>query len=50
MSIFEVAAVLIGISALFGYLNHRFPRLPHTIGLVLIARAASLTIILVEAI
>ncbi len=48
MSVFEVAAVLVGISALFGYVNHRFLRLPHTIGLVLIALAASLVIVLVE--
>ncbi|MDX1403301.1 MAG: sodium:proton antiporter [Woeseiaceae bacterium] len=48
MSIFEISAVLIGLSAVFGYLNYRFLRLPHTIGLVLIALAASLGIILVE--
>ena len=48
MSIFEIGAFLIGLSALFGYLNHRYLRLPHTIGLVMIALAASLVIILVE--
>jgi CPA1 family monovalent cation:H+ antiporter len=48
MSIFEIGAILIGLSAAFGYLNHRFLRLPHTIGLVMIALAASLVIILVE--
>lgn len=50
MSVFEVAAVLVGISALFGYVNHRFLRLPHTIGLVLIALFASLAIVGVEAV
>ena len=25
MNIFEIGAVLIGLSALFGYINHRFP-------------------------
>ncbi len=35
-------ATLLGLAAVFGYLNHRFLRLPRTIGLVLIAMAASL--------
>lgn len=42
MSIFEIAATLISLSALFGYLNYRFLKLPHTIGLVVIALALSL--------
>lgn len=45
MSIFTIAAILVGLSALFGYINHRFLHLPHTIGLVVIALAASLSII-----
>ena len=45
MSIFEIGAFLIGLSAIFGYLNHKILRLPHTIGLVLIALAASVTAI-----
>jgi CPA1 family monovalent cation:H+ antiporter len=49
MNIFEIGAVLIGLSALFGCINHRFLRLPHTIGLVMIALAASLSIIAIEA-
>ena len=48
MTIFEIGAFLIGLSALFGYINHRFLKAPHTIGLVLIALAASLTIIVIE--
>jgi len=48
MSIFEIGAFLIGLSAAFGYLNYRYLRLPHTIGLVVIALAASLIIILIE--
>lgn len=48
MSIFEIGAFLIGLSAFFGYLNHRFFGLPHTIGLVVIALAASLVLILIE--
>jgi len=45
MSIFTIGAILVGLSALFGYLNHRYLHLPHTIGLVVIALAASLSII-----
>jgi CPA1 family monovalent cation:H+ antiporter len=45
MSIFSIAAILVGLSALFGYINHRVLHLPHTIGLVVIALAASLSII-----
>ena len=48
MSLFEIGAFLIGLSALFGYINHRFLRVPHTIGLVLIALAASLVLLLIE--
>lgn len=48
MNVFEIGAVLIGLSALFGFINYRFLRLPHTIGLVLIALAASLVIVAVE--
>ena len=48
MSIFEIAAILIGLSALFGFLNYRFLQLPHTIGLVVIALAASLVVIFIE--
>ena len=48
MSIFEIGAFLIGLSAFFGYVNHRFMHLPHTVGLVVMALAASLTLILIE--
>ena len=48
MNVFEIGAILIGLSALFGFINHRFLRLPHTIGLVMIALAASLVIVAIE--
>jgi len=48
MTIFEIGAFLIGLSAVFGYINHTMLRLPHTIGLVIIALAASLVIILFD--
>jgi len=45
MSFFSIAAILVGLSALFGFINHRFLHLPHTIGLVVIALVTSLAII-----
>ena len=39
-SIIDVAAILISISALFAYLNHRFIGLPTTIGVMIIAMLA----------
>ena len=48
MSVFEIGAFLIGLSAVFGYLNHRYLKLPHTVGLVMIALVASLAVILIE--
>ena len=45
MSVFSIGAILVGLSALFGFFNHRFLHLPHTIGLVVIALLASLSII-----
>ncbi|MBT3369990.1 MAG: sodium:proton antiporter [Rhodospirillaceae bacterium] len=42
-------ATLLGLAAMFGYLNHRFLRLPRTIGLVLIAMTASLGALAIDA-
>ncbi len=41
-SALNAIAALLGLAALFGYLNHRFLKLPQTIGLVIIALLASL--------
>ena len=49
-SAFELIAILLGLSALFGYLNLRYVKLPHTIGLLVIALAVSLAIIATEAV
>ena len=48
-SAFELIAILLVLSALFGYLNHRVLHLPHTIGLVVIALAVSLAILGIDA-
>jgi CPA1 family monovalent cation:H+ antiporter len=42
-------AVLLVLAAAFGFINHRFLKLPQTIGLVLIALAASLALLAVDA-
>ena len=46
---FDIVAVLLGLAALFGYLNHKFLKLPHTIGLVVIALAVSFGVLAVDA-
>jgi CPA1 family monovalent cation:H+ antiporter len=48
MSLLDIAATLFGLAALLGLLNHRHLRLPHTIGIVVIALAASLPLILAD--
>ncbi len=48
MSLFEIAAILLCLSAVFGYCNHRYLQLPHTIGLVVIAMASAFSIVVVD--
>jgi len=43
-SILDIAAILISVSALFAYINHRFIGLPTTIGVMIVAMLASLLI------
>jgi monovalent cation:H+ antiporter, CPA1 family len=45
MSLFSVIAILVTLSALFAYVNHRWLRLPRTIGLMLIALVLSLGLV-----
>ena len=44
------ASLLLVLASVFGYLNYRFLRLPGTIGVLVIALAASLAIIVIDAI
>jgi CPA1 family monovalent cation:H+ antiporter len=44
MLILNIAAILLTLSALFAYINHRFIGLPTTIGVMLIALVFSLLI------
>ncbi len=46
---FDLAAIILGLAALFGYVNLRWLRLPQTIGLVVIALAASLAALALDA-
>jgi CPA1 family monovalent cation:H+ antiporter len=48
MSVFDLAALLVGLAALFGYVNHRTMRLPDTIGLLFLSIVVSLGIILLD--
>ena len=50
ISIFNAAAIVVTLAAIFGYINHRTLRLPAAIGLVVIALLASLGTIALDAI
>lgn len=45
LTLFEIAALLLALSAFFGWFNHAFVHLPHTIGLVVMALIASLALL-----
>jgi CPA1 family monovalent cation:H+ antiporter len=45
VSVIEIAAVLVVLSAVLGYLNHRYTRLPPTIGLMVMSLVASLAVV-----
>lgn len=49
LSIFELLALLLTLSALFGWLNRRFIRLPHSVGLLVVGLFASLLLALTGA-
>ena len=48
LSLLDLAAILLTLSALFGWLNHKFLPLPHTIGLLLMSVVTSLILVLVD--
>ena len=47
MSIFELTALLLTLSASFGWLNRRYVHLPHAIGLLAMGLVASLLLLLI---
>jgi len=49
LTLFEIAALLLALSALFSWVNAAFIKLPHTIGLLVIALVVSLLLIGLEA-
>ena len=50
IAVLNAAAALLGLAALFGFLNYRFLKLPQPIGLVIIAFLASLAVIGLDAV
>ncbi|MBT9393765.1 sodium:proton antiporter [Hymenobacter sp. NST-14] len=45
MELYNTLTILLVVAAIFGYINHRFLRLPSTIGLMILALVSSLTAI-----
>jgi CPA1 family monovalent cation:H+ antiporter len=48
LSLFEIAALLLALSAFFGWMNQVFFKLPHSIGLLVISLFASLSLLAAE--
>ena len=48
LTLFQIAAILLTLAAIFGYINHRWMKLPLTIGLVIIALVVSISILLID--
>lgn len=48
LSLFEIAALLLVLSGLFGWFNHTVLKLPHTIGLLVMALVASIALLALE--
>ncbi len=48
LSLFEIASLLLVLSGVFGWLNHVVLKLPHTIGLLVMALLASIILLLLE--
>jgi CPA1 family monovalent cation:H+ antiporter len=48
MGLLDIIALLFTLSAIIGYINHRYLHLPHAIGLMIIALSASLVLIVVD--
>lgn len=50
MTLLDIIAILLVLSAIFGFINHKILRLPHSIGLVVIAMVASAGVMLLDVI
>lgn len=49
MAVFHIAAMLLALAAIIGYINHRLLKLPHTIGLMVITLGLSVGVIAFDA-
>ncbi|MGY8527457.1 cation:proton antiporter [Paracidovorax citrulli] len=50
LSILDLSAILLTLSAILGWLNHKFLPMPHTVGLLVMSVVASLILVLIDAI
>ena len=50
ISVFELVGILVGLSALFGFLNYRFLRLPDVIGITAVGLVFSVLMLLAGAV
>ena len=48
LSLFEIAALLLALSGFFGWFNHTVLKLPHTIGLLVMALIGSVALLMLE--
>ncbi len=48
LSLFEIAALLLVLSGTFGWINHTLLKLPHTIGLLVMALVSSIALLMLE--
>ena len=48
LSLFEIAALLLVLSGFFGWFNHTILKLPHTIGLLVMALVSSMALLIIE--
>jgi len=48
LTLFEIMAIMLALSGLFGWINHAFLKLPHTIGLLVMALVASMVLLAIE--
>ena len=48
LSIFELAALLLSLTALLGWFNHKFLQMSHTIGLLVMSIVSSLILVAVD--
>ena len=48
MSFFDIAGILVGLAALFAFINHKLLKLPTTVGLMLLALLHAVALLLID--